>query len=255
VDLEPGHLTYSLRRQSRGNILMAGMETGSAAMTLLAMLASFALRLPRRMGRIRLLNLLNVDDPAWDAFEPLRGLPIDVEIGGHDDIDAFVAASHAATLERVEANRAGARGGPPTPPEVLAVFGLQGARPLHRGGSYGKASESATQLKKVLSQGPGQGIHVVCWTDSWNNFGRVFEIADLDEFAGRIVFRGGDSHKALGSLPGVPSFRRNSALLFDEQWEEGIRKFRCYGAPLNAAGSWDGERLSWLWQGLAALPA
>lgn len=255
TDLDTGHLAYRLLRQSRGNVLMAGMESGAAAMTLVSMLASFALRVPRGQGRIRLLNLVNADDPLCEAFEPLRALPLELEIGGHGDVDAFVAATHAAFAERLEAGRSGAPGGPLAPPEMLAIFGLQGARSLQKSGGFGKATESASQLKKVLTQGAGLGMHVVCWTDSWTNFGRVFETGELDEFGGRIVFRGGDAHKVLGGQASVPTFRRSSALLFDERNEDPVRKFRFYGDALAADGGWDGTRLAWLWDALAGLRA
>lgn len=231
---------------------MAGMESGAAAMTLISMLGSFALGVPRGQGRVRLLNLVNADDPLCEAFAPLSALAVGVEIGAHDDVDAFVAAAHAVFAERLEVSRSLSRGGPLAPPEILVIFGLQGARSLQKSGSYGKSGETAVQLKKMLAQGPGLGTHVFCWTDSWTNYNRVFESAELDEFGGRIVFRGGDAQKALGNQT-APAFRRSSALLFDERLEDPIRKFRFYGDALESDGSWRGERLAWLWDALAGL--
>lgn len=224
--VQRSHVRYRLRRQSRGNLLLIGQDNAAAAATVISAVVSFGLQVPVGQACLRLLNLVNVDDPLFDVFELVHCLPLAANIGDRSDLERSIAEMTAELRERQQA-AGDSKSRLATPPQLMVCFGLQSARALQKVSS--RPSAAAAGLKQLLIDGPSMGLHVLCWVDTWTNLTRVFEPTDTSEFGGRIAFRGGDSQKVLGAHSITTSLpRHNYGLLVDDEDAEQLIKFRCY---------------------------
>lgn len=233
--VQEGHVTWRMRRQSRGNLLVAGNDAQAAFNLLTIGMAGVVAHWPRGVGRLRVLNLTNVDDEVHERFDGWAGLErafgVPVELGGRNDVAELVRAA-AAELETRRAaagvRTVGARELPP--PELLVIFGLQHARALEKGGM--KPPEALAGLLRLLVEGPDLGLHVAAWVDAWPAAQRFFGSAEVAEFGGRVAITGGDALGVLGvPFTNPPVVRRNYALLVADDTRPAVTKVRTYAAP------------------------
>lgn len=231
--LQEGHTAVRMRRQARGNLLLVGNDEPTAFYTMLTAVASIVMQVPAGQGRVRVLNLTNVDDPLHDLFGLYERLPVPTEVQRAARVEAVLTDAVEALKRRREAAAASTRSAPLPPPEFVVIFGLQRARGFDKQGL--KVPMATTCLSQLVTEGPDLGIHVLIWVDTPANLARVLSNAEVAEFGGRVALVGGDALRILGaSVPPGLTLRRGSALLATEDDAERLQKFRCYG-PRSAA--------------------
>jgi hypothetical protein len=86
-------------------------------------------------------------------------------------------------------------------------------------------------LADILREGPGVGVHVICWADTQASIERTFDRGTLREFDHRILFQmsAADSSNLIDS-PAANKLGFHRALAYSE--ELGVmEKFRPYALP------------------------
>lgn len=126
-------------------------------------------------------------------------------------------------------------------PVILMIHNLSRFRDLRRddddfgfsGGAFGEEKPvSVSKLfSEVLKDGPGLGIHVICWSDTWNNATRWLSNQLLREFEIRVAFQmnPNDSTNLLDT-PAASRLGPNRAIVYRDDTGTA-EKFRPYGRP------------------------
>lgn len=238
TSLLEGHAYFTMRDQSRSNLLCLGQEEEGALCTFFSALLAWSAQLPKDSGQLFVLNLTNVDDAFHEDLEVCRMFPQGVQIGKRREVTGFIEKVAGLLHERIAAAGVDASPGNRTP-VMLGVFGLQRARELHREGVM--APPAGRLLGRILRDGPEFGIHTILWADTHANLLRVLESKDVGECDGRVALAGGDSGKILGEHSGSVRVRRNYGVLYQTESTDQLLKFRCYDPSLF---SWAREKLS-----------
>jgi len=226
MTLQPGHLSVRLRRQARGNLLIVGNDEATALHTMMAAALSWSASLPPGVGRVRVLDLTNVDDPLHDTIALLARLPTPTTLRRGPQAEALLTEVIDELKVRREAAAASKRGTALAPPELLIVFGLQRGRMFDRQGL--RAPPCATLLTQALAEGPDLGLHTFLWADAWAGLSRALGSAELAELGTRVALNGGDALRALGTQTS-PTLRHGTALVVTEDEPDRPQKLRCYG--------------------------
>lgn len=94
-----------------------------------------------------------------------------------------------------------------------------------------KPASPDKQLAEILKSGPGVGVHVLVWCDSYNAVSRLFDRMALREFALRVVMQvsAADSSNLIDS-PIASHLKPHRALFYSDETGE-IEKLRPYGLP------------------------
>lgn len=228
--LEIGHVSYTMRRQSRGNFLLAGNRESDAQILMLTSLFSAAVQLPGTEGQLYFLNLASVDDrDVQERFELLEKLPIEKKPGNHSHVSDFIAEVHAEMKRRDEEQRSETASFSRSydPPVFLSLFGLQRARALEADGY--NDSEETEQLKKILRYGPDLGVHTLAWVDTHTNLRRVLDKDAVAEFGGTVALDNSDVTKLLGNgVTSLPDLKPNYAYLATSEATGRPDKVRIY---------------------------
>ena len=126
-----------------------------------------------------------------------------------------------------------------SPPLCLFIFNLGRFRDLRKDdddfglGGFGKdkPASAAEQFSKVLRDGPPLGIHMILWSDSYNNANRWMSTQTLRELEVRVAFQmsATDSSHLLDSTAAGRLGTNRALLCLMEQGS--TEKFRPYGAP------------------------
>jgi len=130
----------------------------------------------------------------------------------------------------------------PAPETLLFLHGLQNFKKLRQDDDFGFSTEesanSATQLQKLISEGPSHGIHVVATLDTYNNVNRFLGRKTLSEFEMRVLFQmSANDSASLCDDPKASTLGLHRALFYNEQ-EGYLETFRPYALP---DGEWVDE--------------
>ena len=101
-----------------------------------------------------------------------------------------------------------------------------------------KPASPDKQLAEILKSGPGVGVHVLVWCDSYNATSRLFDRVALREFALRVVLQmsAADSSNLIDT-PAASNLKPHRALFYSDETGE-TKKLRPYGPP---SGEWLGS--------------
>jgi hypothetical protein len=225
VRIQESHTAFTLRRQSRSNLLICGQDQDTAVSTFLSACWSFLAHHQPGAAELQALDLSNVDSDVHGHLDVLQHhRPDDVQKGGRRQTVPFLEELSEELGRRIEAADAGQPAGPPL---VLAIFGLQSAREL-QSQDY-KASPEAETFQEILYDGPDVGIHVVTWVNTYSRLTSVLEKQYVNEFEGRVALRGGSSGKLLSQLSGDLDIKRHFGLYYNQMEQASAQKFRSYG--------------------------
>jgi len=94
-----------------------------------------------------------------------------------------------------------------------------------------KPASPDKQLAEILKSGPGVGVHVMVWCDSYNACSRLFDRVALREFALRVVLQmsAADSSNLIDT-PAASNLKPHRALFYSDETGE-TKKLRPYGPP------------------------
>jgi hypothetical protein len=246
---DPTAVTF--RSQSGSNLLLIGQQEEAACGILATALFSLASQLPPAESleqgpgaRFHVLDGSSDDSPVAGVWPRMaETVPHPVEVVGWRGASPVVAALHAEMERRQQSNDVHAAR------VFVLIQGLQRFRDLRRneedfGFSVADAAPSAAkQFGTLLRDGPGFGIHCLCWCDTLNNFQRTLERLALRDFENRVLFQMGaaDSSNLIDS-PLASKLGIHRAIFFSE--EQGkLEKFRPYGVPTEPWMRWVREHL------------
>jgi hypothetical protein len=220
--------------RSGANLLLVGQDPNSA---LGVMTAGIAALVAQSVGRLELLAdaSAGVHHGRWTPF--LNSFADRVRCT--DEPDRLLGEFAAEVARRLETSET-------SPPWFLVIDDLSRYRELRKseddfgfgGFDKKKASSPGQMFADIVKDGPGVGVHVVVWCDSYNNVDRWFGRQLLREFEMRVVFQmsPADSSNLIDS-PAASRLGNHRAILYSD--ERGTtEKFRPYGPPSEAWLAW-----------------
>jgi hypothetical protein len=165
-------------------------------------------------------------------------IPHEIILGKSGDLGEVMNSLSEDLKNRLENEQA------PVPATFLFLHGLQNFRKLRQdddfsfSGGDGESANPASQLQKLIVEGPSHGIHVIATLDTYNNVNRFLGRKSLSEFEMRVLFQMSTNDSAsLCDDPKASSLGLHRALLYNEQ-EGYLETFRPYALP---ASEWIAE--------------
>ncbi len=240
-----------LRRAAGQNILIVGQETDMAdSILLMAALSCFHpavmsdghLSEASEQGQTPLSPQFILLNDFRDREASLRfssafanAIPGRFRSRGVADTDAVIADLHGQLLKREGSPSEGEQ-----PETLLAIRNIGQFRSLKRDddefsfGGFGEtkaAATTASMLTDLIKRGPLVGLHVIIWSDTFNNATRWLSASLLREFENRIAFRMNQTDSAsLVDTPVAASLVSGRAVLYRDQ--TGVaEKFRPFAWP------------------------
>jgi hypothetical protein len=139
------------------------------------------------------------------------------------------------------------------PATFLFIHGLQKFAKLRNEDEFSFSSDDsdtanpATQLSKLITEGPALGIHVVATFDTYNNVNRFLSKKAFSEFEMRVLFQmSANDSASLIDNPRAGSLGLHRALFYNEQ-QGYLELFRPYALPQEEWIREAAEKLKRLW--------
>jgi hypothetical protein len=225
----------SFRQQSGANAIIVGQHEEAGMALISSTILSLAAQFPKNAAKFYLLDGTPADSnlagrlPQIAASQPVE--TVNVEWRAIPDAMAEIAAEVKRRQESERQDSASI---------FVFIYGLQRYRMLRKSeesfGGFGmddaeKKVNPDKHLADILREGPGVGVHVICWADTQASIERTFDRGTLREFDHRILFQmsAADSSNLIDS-PAANKLGFHRALAYSE--ELGVmEKFRPYALP------------------------
>ena len=216
-------------RQSGNNLLFVGQREEAA----LAMLGVSLLALAAQgAGRLVLVEATAPDSPQKKFFEAVaRAVPQQLTLARAGDLDA-VMAELAAELGRRTADES-----TPAVPWFVVVHELQKFKKLRHEEDFSYSTDEAKPpapgavFDRLIREGPGVGLHVLCTCDSYNSLARALSRKAMSEFELRVLFQmSANDSASLCDSPKASDLGLHRALLHNGQLGV-LETFRPYALP------------------------
>ena len=234
---EPPLLRF--RRQSGTNLLVVGQQPEEALGVLAAAtLALAAQHAPGDGGRFVVCDGSAADESSGETWRKVaETLPHVFQLVRPRKVSEALEelATEVARRDREDDETA--------PPIYLVLFHLGRFRDLRPGeddfgfgSSFGggddeKPVSSSVRLATILRDGPGLGVHVLCWCDTYNNVSRWLNTQTLRDFEIRAAFQmnASDSSNLVDSAAASRLGNHRALLYLAEQGS--LEKFRPFAPP------------------------
>jgi S-DNA-T family DNA segregation ATPase FtsK/SpoIIIE len=218
------------RRQSGGNLIVAGQSEERTTTILAVALVSLAAQFPKGNARFVVLDNAPAGFPQREFLgHVVKTVPHEVVQGSNSNL-AEVMAGLAEELKRRAENESSG-------PEIFVLIqGLQNFKKLRQEDEFSfsssdKADSPAATLLNLITEGPARGIHVIVTCDTYNNVSRFLGRKTLSEFEMRVVFQMSASDSAsLIDTPTASTLGLNRALFYNDR-EGSLETFRPYAQP------------------------
>ncbi len=242
-----------LRRQGGNNLLVVGQDEALVlGIFCTAATALVAQRKDQHQSSSPQISVLDGSRPESQYLKTwarvAEALGASVEVNGPQDAKHVISSLSAELKKRTEAPDEVA------PKQVLILHDLAQFRDLRmkeddfgfsKRGTNGDTPALDKQFRELLREGPGVGIHVFVWADSYNSLTRCIDRLTLREIDFRVALQmsPADSTTLIDS-PAAGRLGEHRAILYRD--DQGTQvKFRPYQAPTE-------EWLESVKQGLAA---
>ena len=235
-------VNIEFRRTGGQNVLIVGQDSDLADSIFASIVVSWT-TIPSTSTRPRTSRMILLQDGSDKASRDRFTSTFTPEIAPRlllksaTEADAVVAGLWQQMTEREAGNA------PPDSSEIiLAIRNIGQFRTLRREddefgmGSFGapKVATPATQLGELIRRGPAVGIHVIIWSDTFNNAMRWLSNSLLREFDSRIAFRLNQTDSSsLMDTPAASSLTQGRAILYRDQTGTADR-FRPFNWPSQA---------------------
>jgi DNA segregation ATPase FtsK/SpoIIIE, S-DNA-T family len=224
IEIKPA-TTATFERYVRSNLLIVGGENHGHGLMLATVLSAAVQRSPADVC-FTIAEFTRPSAPSHAFFEPLRGLPHQVQIADR----RTAGAALDELLDDLDARLADADGAA-RPERFFLIAGLHRWHELLAEGDYGRPSETSVRLVRLADKGPDAGLHVVAWADGYTTADRALRRAGLAHFGLRAVLRvlsAAESDSLLG-VSAAASLDDDRALYRDTDWPaEQVEKFKPY---------------------------
>jgi len=233
-----GPTEVTFQKRSGNNLLVVGQRDEAILAIFSLSLLALGAQFPRGQARFVIFESTAPNSPERALLERVvRALPHEVTLAKPGDLGDVLNALADNLQKRTEDEHA------PSPATFLFLHGLQNFKKLKQDDDFGFSSgdggpNPAQQLQKLVSEGPGHGIHVIAMLDTYNNVNRFLGRKGLTEFEMRVLFQMSTNDSAsLCDDPKASNLGLHRALLYNEQ-EGYLETFRPYALP---AGEWIDE--------------
>jgi len=221
------------QKQSGSNLLIVG-QSDERALTLLSVaLVALAAQYPKNSARFIVLDSSPPGFPQRDFLQRIiKSVPHEIIQANNSNL-AEIMNGLAGDLKRGDdKNHA--------PETFVLIHGLQNYKKLRQEDDFsfsssdaGSAANPAAVLMSLISEGPGQGFHVIATCDTYNNVNRFLGRKTLTEFEMRVLFQMSASDSAsLIDAPDASTLGLHRALYYNDR-EGYIETFRPYALPGN----------------------
>lgn len=220
-------------RRSGSHLLMVGQRDDAALAMLGIALVTLAAQHPRGSARFIVLDGTTAPGSAEREFleRAVATLPGEVTLGRAGEVDDLILGVAAESKARGAATDS-----VPTVRVFLLIHGLQGLRALRLEDDFsfsaGEGSANpGVEFRRLLVEGPGQGIHVLASCDTYGAVTRFLGRKALAEFGARVLFQmSANDSASLVDSPAASRLGLHRALYFQER-EGHTELFRPYALP------------------------
>jgi hypothetical protein len=225
--------------RSGSNLLLVGQREDAIVAIFSVALVALAAQHPQAAARFIILDASPPESTSRELLERIaRGLPHQTELGRPSDLEVTLTRLQDDISRREAADRES-----PGPATFLFIRGLQDFKKLRQEDEFSLGAEDtpihpAVQLRTMLSEGPGAGVHVIASCDTYTNVARFLGRKGMGEFAMRVLFQmSANDSASLIDHPGASRLGMHRALLHQEH-EGYLELFRPYAVPDNAWIDW-----------------
>ncbi len=216
--------------RSGNNLLMVGQRDEAVLAMLSIGLVALSAQFP--VGAVRFVlfeSALPGSNESAFLDRLIEAIPHKIERPRLSELDETMKSLSDALKSRNEQEQ----GSEPT--TFLFIRDLQNFKKLRAEDDFSFSSESnespATQLNKLIAEGPSHGIHVIATLDTYNNVNRFIGRKGLSEFEMRVLFQmSANDSASLCDDPRASQLGLHRALLFNEH-EGYLETFRPYAIP------------------------
>jgi DNA segregation ATPase FtsK/SpoIIIE, S-DNA-T family len=231
------------QKRSGNNLLVVGQRDEPVLGMISLGMISLAAQFPRDSARFVLLESTAPGSPERTFLERVvKAIPHEVTHAKGADLTGVLNDLAEDLKKRTEDEHA------PAPATFVFIHGLQNFKKLKQDDEFAFSTEDsganpATQLQKLIGEGPSHGIHLFATVDTYNNVTRFLGRKSLSEFEMRVLFQMSTNDSAsLCDDPKASTLGLHRALFYNEQ-EGYLETFRPYALP---AGEWiDDSARSW----------
>jgi hypothetical protein len=225
-----GPTEAAFHRQSGNNLLLVGQRDEAVLAMLGASLVALA---AQGAARLIVLEANPPESPQKRFFESVaRAIPRGCTLAKAGDLEALMAELDAELKRRLaEDHGAGA------PSWFVFVHELQKFKKLRHEEDFSFSSDGAKPpalgavFDRLITEGPGAGMHVVCTCDSYNSLARALSRKAISEFELRVLFQMSANDSAtLCDSPKASDLGLHRALLHNGQMGF-LETFRPYALP------------------------
>jgi hypothetical protein len=224
-----GPTEAAFHRQSGNNLLIVGQREEAAMAMLGASLIALAAQGP---ARLVLIEATAPDSPQKRFLDAVAGaLPGGLTVVRAGDLDAAMAEL-AAELNRRTADETA-----PAAPCFVLVHELQKFKKLRHEEDFSFSTDAAKPpspgavVERLIAEGPGAGMHVLCTCDSYNSLTRALSRKSVGEFELRVLFQmSANDSASLCDSPKAADLGLHRALLHSGQ-QGLLETFRPYAPP------------------------
>ena len=224
-----GPTEAAFHRQSGNNLLIIGQREEAA----LAMLGTALIALAAQgAARLVLVEATAPDSSQKKFFDSVaRGIHRGLTIARAGDLDAVMADLGAELTRRTTDESS------PGAPWFVLVHELQKFKKLRHEEDFSYSTDDAKPpaagavFDRLIREGPGVGLHVICTCDSYNSLTRALSRKAVSEFELRVLFQMSANDSAtLCDSPKASDLGLHRALLHNGQ-QGVLETFRPYALP------------------------
>jgi DNA segregation ATPase FtsK/SpoIIIE, S-DNA-T family len=217
------------QKRSGSNLLVVGQREEPVLAMLSLALVALGGQFPKAAARFVVLESTAPGSPERDWLQRVaQSLGHDVVMAKAGDV-AEVVNGLAEELQRRLENESAA-----VPRTFVFVHGLQNFKKLKPEDEFAFSSDGAnlaTQLQRLITEGPTVGLHVFATVDTYNNVNRFLGRKLLSEFEMRVLFQmSANDSSSLCDDPKASTLGLHRALFYNEQ-EGYLETFRPYAMP------------------------
>ncbi|NBV22150.1 MAG: ATP-binding protein [Proteobacteria bacterium] len=224
-----GPTEAAFHRQSGNNLLLVGQREEAALAMIGVSLVAFA---AQGAGRLVLIEATAPDSPQKRFLESVgAALPTGFTLVRAGDLET-VMVELAGELSRRTADE-----NVPAAPWFVFVHELQKFKKLRHEEDFSFSTDDAKPpspgavFDRLITEGPGAGIHVFCTCDSYNSLSRALSRKAISEFELRVLFQMSANDSAtLCDSPKASDLGLHRALLNNGQ-QGVLETFRPYALP------------------------
>lgn len=224
-----GPTEAAFHRQSGNNLLIVGQREEAALAILGASMVALA---AQGVARLVLVEATMPDSPQRKFLESVgAALPCGFTAARAGDLETVMAELFAELSRRTADESA------PGAPWFVIVHELQKFKKLRHEEDFSFSSDEAKPpspgavFDRLITEGSGVGIHVICTCDSYNSLARALSRKAVSEFELRVLFQMSANDSAtLCDSPKASDLGLHRALLHNGQ-QGVLETFRPYALP------------------------